>query len=184
MVRDVMPVAIMGTRSQLQRIVEMDKVVDALHIAIIDYLGRVSLGELSKRQSKELVQLVQVANALEHIGDRIATGLVTSAQKRIEEEVQVSLQTAEVLNEFHQMVLTALSDAMKAVNKQDPVLARDVRQRRKILSKYSRSVIEHGLDRLTADEPNRHNTYAREMEVMEIFDTVFSTARRIARTVS
>ena len=184
MVRDVMPVAITGTRTDLERIVEMDKVVDALHIAIIDYLGRVSLGELSKRQSKELVQLVQVANALEHIGDRIATGLVTSAQKRIEEEVQVSPQTAEVLNEFHEMVLTALSDAMKAVNKQDAILAKDVRQRRKMLSKYSRYVIEHGLDRLTADEPNRHRTYAREMEVMEIFDTVFSTARRIARTVN
>jgi phosphate:Na+ symporter len=184
MVRDVMPVAITGTRTDLERIVEMDKVVDALHIAIIDYLGRVSLGELSKRQSKELVQLVQVANALEHIGDRIATGLVTSAQKRIEEEVQVSPQTAEVLNEFHQMVLTALSDALKAVNKQDAILAKDVRQRRKMLSNYSRYVIEHGLDRLTADEPNRHKTYAREMEVMEIFDTVFSTARRIARTVN
>jgi phosphate:Na+ symporter len=184
MVRDVMPVAITGTRSELERIVEMDKVVDALHIAVIDYLGRVSLGELTKRQSKELVQLVQVANALEHIGDRIATGLVTSAQKRIEEEVRVSPQTAEVLNEFHQMVLTALSDAMKAVNNQDVILAKDVRQRRKMLSKYSRNVIEHGLDRLTADEPNRHKTYAREMEVMEIFDTVFSTARRIARTVS
>jgi phosphate uptake regulator len=89
-----------------------------------------------------------------------------------------------VLNEFHQMVLTALSDAMKAVNNQDVILAKDVRQRRKMLSKYSRNVIEHGLDRLTADEPNRHKTYAREMEVMEIFDTVFSTARRIARTVN
>jgi hypothetical protein len=42
--------------------------------------------------------------------------------------------------------------------------------------------ITNGLDRLTADEPNRLNTYAREMEVMEILDGVFTIARRIART--
>jgi len=182
MVRDVMPAAIVGSRADLVRIAEMDKVVDALHIAIVGYLGQISLHALSKRQSRELVQLVQVANALEHIGDRIATGLVTSANKRIDEDVRVSPQTAEVLNSFHEMVLDALSDALRAVVKQDSELARDVKQRRKELHRFSREAIEHGLGRLTADEPNRLNTYAREMEVLEIFDTVFSTARRIART--
>jgi phosphate:Na+ symporter len=182
MVRDVMPAAIIGSRTDLMKIADMDKVVDALHISIIEYLGQISLQALSKRQSKEMVQLVQVANALEHIGDRIATGLVTSANKRIDEDVRVSPETAEVLNGFHQMVLSALSDALKAVTKQDSELAHEVKQRRKELNRFSREAIEHGLDRLTADEPNRLNTYAREMEVMEIFDSVFSAARRIART--
>ena len=153
-----------------------------MHIALIDNLGRVSLQNLSKRQSKELVQLVQVSNALEQICDRIATTLVASAQKRIEDEVIVSPQTAEVLNDFHGQVLAALNDALKAIVNQDAELAKEVRRRRKEFSRLSRDVIEHGLDRLTADEPNRLNTYAREMEVMEIFDSVFSTARRIART--
>ena len=40
----------------------------------------------------------------------------------------------------------------------------------------------HGLDRLTADEPNRLNTYAREMEIMEILDGVLVAAQRIALT--
>jgi hypothetical protein len=34
----------------------------------------------------------------------------------------------------------------------------------------------------TVEEPNRLKTYGREMEVMEIFDGVFSMARSIART--
>ena len=182
MVRDVMPVAITGTRAELQQIADMDKVVDALHIAVIDYLGQISLSNLSERQSKELVQLVQVTNALEQVGDRIATGMVTSANKRIDEEVTVSPQTAEVLNEYHETVLLAFSDSLKAINKQDAVLAKQVRQRRKGLSKMTHSVIEHGLDRLTADEPNRLKTYAREMEVIELFDVIFSISRRIART--
>ena len=46
----------------------------------------------------------------------------------------------------------------------------------------SRELAAHGLDRLTADEPNRLKTYAREMEIMEILEGIFSIARRIART--
>jgi phosphate:Na+ symporter len=182
MVSDIMPAAIQGTRADLERIAEMDKVVDALHRAIIEYLGQISLANLSKRQSRELLQLVEIANALEQIGDRIATGMVTSATKRIDEDVIVSAKTAQALSEYHAMVVTALKDALKAITTQDSTLAKQVRQRKKELKLRSRDLVEHGLDRLTADEPNRLNTYAREMEIMEILDIVFAIARRIART--
>jgi phosphate:Na+ symporter len=72
MVRDIMPVAIAGSRADLNRVAEMDKVVDALHIAIIEFLGKISLSNLSERQSRELMQLAEIANTLENIGDRIA----------------------------------------------------------------------------------------------------------------
>ncbi len=182
MVVDIMPAAITGTRQDLERVAGMDRAVDALHRAIIEYLGKISLANLSKRQSKELMQLVEVANALEQIGDRIATGMVTSATKRIDEDVTVSAETAQALIEYHEMVVATLKDALKAVVSQDSALAKQVRQRKKSFSRMSRSLLEHGLDRLTADEPNRLNTYAREMEIVEIFDIVFSIARRIART--
>jgi hypothetical protein len=56
-----------------------------------------------------------------------------------------------------------------------------VRGRKKDFSALSRSIAAHGFERLTADEPNRMRTYAREMEVVEILDGVFTIARRIAR---
>ncbi|NCF62459.1 MAG: Na/Pi cotransporter family protein [Gammaproteobacteria bacterium] len=182
MVREIMPAAITGTRADLEQVAEMDRVVDALHIAIIEYLGKISLANLSKRQSKELMQLVEITNGLEQIGDRVATAMVTSANKRIDEEVSVSAQTAEVLINYHAMVVATLNDALKAVTSQDPVLAKEVSRRKKDFSEMSRNIMEHGLGRLTADEPNRLKTYAREMEVMEILDGVFTVSRRIART--
>ena len=182
MVKDIMPVAISGTRTELKRVAAMDKVVDALHIAIIEFLGKISLTNLSTRQSKELMQLAEITNGLEQIGDRIATAMVTSANKRIDEEVSVSPQTAKVLNDYHAMVVATLNDALKAVASQDSELAKQVSRRRKDFSEMSRSIVAHGLDRLTADEPNRLNTYAREMEVMEILDGVFTISRRMART--
>ncbi len=182
MVKDIMPVAISGTRADLERVAAMDKVVDALHIAIIEFLGKISLVSLSTRQSKDLMQLAEITNGLEQIGDRIATAMVTSAHKRIDEEVSVSPQTAKVLNDYHAMVVATLSDALKAVATQDSGLAKQVSRRKKDFSEMTRNIAAHGLSRLVADEPNRLKTYAREMEVMEILDGVFSVARRIART--
>ena len=182
MVAAIMPAAITGTRSDLERVAAMDKVVDALHITIIEYLGKVSLKKLSTRQSDELMQLVAIANDLEHIGDRIATGMVTSAGKRIDEDVIVSPETAELLNDFHEVVSSTLDDAIRSVTKQKPKLAKKVRLRKKDFLEMSSSIAEHGFGRLTADEPNRLNTYAREMEVVEILEGVFIVARRIART--
>jgi len=182
MVSAIMPAAITGSRDELERVAAMDKVVDALHIAIIHFLGQISLVKLSTRQSDELMNLVEVANDLEHIGDRIATGMVTSAHKRIDEDVNVSPETAEVLIEYHAVVLETLDGALKSVAKQKPKLAKRVRGRKKDFSQLSRSIAAHGFDRLTADAPNRLKTYAREMEVVELLEGVFTIARRIART--
>jgi phosphate:Na+ symporter len=180
MVTQIMPLAISGSRVELEEVAARDKVVDARHMAIIDFLGQVSLAKLSKRQSKELIQMAEVANSLEHIGDRIATGMVTSAMKRIDEEVSVSPQTAEILSDYHALVSSTLVDALKAVVNQDSELAAEVRNRKKGVARLSREISSHGLERLTADEPNRLKTYAREMEIIEILDDIFAVARRMA----
>lgn len=181
MVRAVMPVAITGSRNDLQKVAAMDKVVDALHFAIIEYLGKISLVHLSKKQSKELMGLVETANDLEHIGDRIATSMVTSARKRLDEEVSVSAETASVLIDFHGVVAETLEDAVESLVSEDSNLAKDVRSRKKDFTELTRDIAQHELGRLTADAPNRLNTYTREMEVVEILKGVFAISRRIAR---
>jgi phosphate:Na+ symporter len=182
MAKGIMPAAITGSRTELEQIAAMDKVVDARHLAIIEFLGKISLKTLSKRQSKEMLQLAELANNLEYIGDRIATGMVTSAHKRIDEEVSVSPQTAAVLTDYHSFVSSSLDDALKAVVNQDSELAQQVKRRKKDVNKMNRAIAAHGLGRLTADEPNRLKTYAREMELMELLDGIFTVARRIAAT--
>jgi len=124
MVSAIMPAAISGSRRQLETVAAMDKAVDALHIAIIEFLGKISIATLSSRQSSELMQLAEIANDLEHIGDRVATSMVTSAHKRIDEDVYVSPETAQMLTEYHTFVAMALDDALEAITKQDENLAR------------------------------------------------------------
>ena len=182
MVDAIMPLAISGTREQLAEFADRDKPVDALYRSIIDYLGKISVTNLSTTQSYQLMNLIQIANDLERIGDQMSIDLVNSARKRLDEKVKVSAPTAKILNKYHDEVVKALEGSLKAVADEDPVLARKVREMKASVVSMVENIARHGVERLTAKAPNRVATYAREMEIIEIFDSVFKVARRIART--
>lgn len=182
MVEAIIPVALSGTRPELEQLAAMDKVVDALHRAIISYLGKISLASLSGTQSGQLMVLIQIANDLEHIGDQVATNMTTSAGKRIDEGVVISEKTAKVIAEFHGEVVKALDGALEAVANEDQETAMAVRAMKGDVAQMGREIAVHGIERLTADAPKRLETYAREMELVEILDGMFKVARRIARS--
>ena len=182
MVREIMPVAVSGNRQELAHLKAKDKAIDTLHRAIIDYLGKVSVTNLSTAQSLRLMDLIQIANDLERVGDRVATDMVTSVHKRLDENVKISANTQKVLNAYHGEVVKALDGALKAVAGEDHNLAAEVRAMKSGMALMAHDISLYGLERLTIDEPNRLATYSREVEIVEILDSVFKVARRIART--
>lgn len=182
MVDGAMPLAIEGPRIRLDQLADRDRAVDALHEAVIGYLGEISLRRLSKAQSAQLVEMVGVANDLEQIGDLVARDLVVSSQKRLDDGVVVSPATARIIKRFHQAVLTALQGAVEAFEQGDASRAAAVREMKGALRELNHEVALHGIERLTAQAPRRAKTYAREVELIEILDDVFRLACRIARS--
>ena len=185
-VRDMLdtaiPAATSGTRLQLEQLEAMDRPVDALHRAIIGYLRKVSLSNLSTDQSNLLIALINIANDLEHIGDQIATNIVASSRKRIDENVVMSQPTAAAIAELHGKVAEALAEALRSLDQEDPARAATVRAMKQDLAEMLEEIARHQIARLQADEPRRLMTYAREIELIEILDDIFRTTRRIART--
>jgi phosphate:Na+ symporter len=178
----VIPTATSGSRLQLEQLEAMDRPVDTLHREIIGYLRKVSLSNLSNDQSDLLIALIKIANDLEHIGDQIATNIIASSRKRIDENVVISQPTAAAIAELHGKVAEALDEALKALDQEDPARAAKVRAMKQDLAEMIEKIARHGIARLQADEPRRLITYAREIELIEILDDIFKTTRRIART--
>lgn len=176
------PTVISGSRLDLDRLNAMDRPVDVLHREIIGYLRNVSLGNLSSDQSDQLIALIRIANDLEQIGDRIATNLVTSSKKRIDENVVISGPTTRVISDLHSKVMKALEHAVDALDKEDQDLAREVRAMKQDLVQMIDKITRHEIARLQSDEPKRLVTYAREIELVELLDDIFKIARRVART--
>ena len=176
------PVVTTGSPLQIDQLHVMDRPVDLLHREIVGYLRQISLGSLPTEHSDMLMALAKIANDLEHIGDLVSTSLVTSARKRIDENVVISPVTAEVIAGLHREVLEALDGALAALKDQDADIAEDVRELKDGFSKLVEQIASHEVDRLRTAEPRRLQTYTREIELTETFDDVFKIIRRIART--
>ncbi|TMV07248.1 Na/Pi cotransporter family protein [Ruegeria sediminis] len=185
-VRDMLAAAVptvtSGSPLQIDRLQVMDRPVDLLHREIIAYLRQISLGSLSVEQSDLLMALARISNDLEHIGDHVATGLVTSARKRIDENVVISPQTEAVIAGLHAKVLEAFDGSLLALKQQDSSLAAKVRKMKPEFAAMIEQIARHQVDRLRIEAPKRQHTYAREIELTETLDDIFKITRRIART--
>lgn len=182
MLRSSSSAAISGSAEDLRALEEMDADVDILHGHIVKYLGKISVRELSVEESAEVMQLIQVANHLEQIGDIVETNIVRIGTQRIEEGVVVSDETKAVIERFHAEVLTAFEAAMTAVREEDREAALIVKHMKKSMTELAEVTARHELNRLVADEPNRLQTFTREMEIIESMSRIYRLCRKIART--
>lgn len=181
-VDEAIPMAMTGTLADLGGLAKQKKNVDFLHRDIIEYLGKISVRDLSSSQSGQLMGLIQISNDLERVSARIATDLVMSSKKRLKKEIQVSSPTQKIIIKFHAEVLKATSGAVEAVVQEDKKLARQVRSMKGGLATMAEEIARHQVERLTVDEPHRLSTYALEMELVETLDSIFKIARRMSRT--
>ncbi len=181
MLRKSLEVNLSGSAEALEKLHAMDRPVDDLHRAILEYLGDVSKSRLSDAQSHDLMQLVSVANDLEHIADVIASDMVTSTRKRMQEHASITPYTAERLTEYHTRVAQALEGAVQSVITEDLEMATTVRNMKHDLVEMSRYISRTRFERLKSADSGI-GRYVREVELLELLDGIFKTARRIARS--
>jgi phosphate:Na+ symporter len=148
----------------------------------VKYLGQISTKELTNEQTRDVMDLLQVTNNLEQIGDILETNMVKIGLHRIEEEVVVSDETASIIERYHGKVFEALRSAIVAVREHDPEMALSVKDMKKSVADLAEETARHQIDRLVAKEPNRLQTFTREMEIIENLSRVYRLCRTIART--
>lgn len=181
MLRNALPANLSGSRAELEALSDMDQPVDDLHRAILGYLGDVSKSRLSEDQSRDLMQLVSVANDLEHIADVIGSHMVTSTRKRLNEGARISPDTAKRLGDYHGAVALALENAVQSVVTEDAEAASAVRDMKAELVEMSRYISRTRFARIKGADGGI-GRYVREVEMLELLDSIFKTARRIARS--
>ena len=128
------------------------------------------------------MRLAEVANDLEHIADRIATDIVTSARKRIEARAQLPPTALKPVMRLHEEVAAALRESVKAVVDSDDVLAAKVRAMKREVGVIAQQIESESVKRLSANPKAGLTGYVREVELIEILDGIFKLTRRIARS--
>jgi len=182
MLQKALPAAVSQSSRDLDLLEELDKPADDLHREILAYLGKISLTSLSSIEGRTLMRLAEVANDLEHIADRIATDIVTSARKRIVARVQLPPTALEPVMRLHGEVAEALRESVKAVVDNDAALATRVRTMKQEVGLLAQQIESESVKRLSANPKAGLTSYVREVELIEILDGIFKLARRIARS--
>jgi len=182
MLTAALPAVISGTEEDLEALEIMDTDIDILHGHIVQYLGKISTAELSAEESKQVVDLLQVVNYLEQIGDIIETNLVRIGRGRIEQNVVVSKKTQKVIQNYYAEVARALDAAVKAASEDDKAAALIVKNMKKTMAQLAQQSAQYQVERLVVDEPNRLETFTNEMEIFESLSRIYRLCRKIART--
>jgi len=183
MLAEIMPAILHGSIAKLDELQKVDERVDILHAEIVVYLGRISQLQLSKKQTAELVGLMDAVNDLENIGDVIEMNLVELGRRRIGKGIAISQTTQVVLSDFHQVVSDAVGAAIRAVSEDSYDDAQSVMGMKKEIMRITNSAATHEAQRLVVDEPHRIEAYTVEMDITEKLQRIFYFARRMARTV-
>lgn len=183
MVTLILPAVFKGDREELLAIRARDETVDLLHAQIIHYLGHLSRGALGEEDAWKLVSLMEAANDLENIGDVIETNLVTLGLQRLEDGIQVSVVTREVLEGFQKTVTKALDLALQAVGQRNKEAAEAVVSMKEAINSLADSATLHAARRLVADEPRRLEAYTLEVDIFKNQKRIYYFSKRMARGV-
>jgi phosphate:Na+ symporter len=177
-------VVISGSHEELAELVSMDHDVDRLHVAILEYARELGRGELTVADTTRIEDLIYAANHVETMGDLVKTNLVTQGLHRLEQNLQFSSQTQEIVRPLSDCISQAATDALRAFATEDVELARTVVTMKPEVKRLAQEAVDHLGARLLADEPNRVELFRIETEIISHMKRIFDNARRIAQRVA
>jgi phosphate:Na+ symporter len=181
MVRHGGRAALGGTGADLDAIEPMDAEVDAIRAAIVTYLADLGQREVSAKQSAEIARLLAATDELEAMGDVVEHGFVRIGRRRLDEHLDVSPATVEVIGALLDEVVANLEEAVEAVaeaNRQGVIALLDrapamKRRREEAMSRQAR--------RLTAQGPHRAAAYTRQVELISEIYRIHTLTKRLLR---
>lgn len=127
MVKDAGQALLAGKPSAVSKSINArEEVVDNLQAEIILYLSTLmAQGVLTQPQSTRLAGMLHVVNDIERIGDH-AVNISEFAIDRVEQGLEFSDEAKSELGDLFRRVDEVISDAVQALEKNDPALAQDV----------------------------------------------------------
>ncbi len=183
MVKQAIEPVFSGQEAELRDLEEMDEQVDEIHAGVIEYLGQLSVENLTSKQSKRVSDLLSAANYFENIGDMIETNLVDAGRTRLRLGLEMSQETREQLRGLHRRVHWAVETATQAIVFDDLQAAKEVRGAKEEIRGLTSDVEAHLSRRLVAPDPNRLEVFRIETELVESLNRMYYFAKRVARLV-
>lgn len=183
MVERALAVATHGSKEEIENLIKRDDEVDALHGAIVKYLGALSQENLNAKQSRHLSLLLSAANNIENIGDMVESNIMGAGQSRLESGLTFSEATEAKLVELHAKVCWALQLTLQALDASDAGMAEQVIHAKSSLNQLAKDLEFHLANRLTAEAEGRVALFKTESEIIEYLKRVYYFSKSISKSI-
>lgn len=182
MVSCTMPLINYFNEDAIERLNKMEQAVDSLYKKISSYVTSISSNSVSDELIQKSIQILYIANDLEHVGDLMIT-VSKNASKLHTENIDLSQEGFEEFEEIFNRVFTGFTNSIKAFELSDQALAtRVVKEHPKILRLEKELRYSH-FDRMQSGNPKTIATSAIHLDLIESMLRIDSHSVSIAQVV-
>lgn len=174
MYRPVMELLESGSAEQIERIRQLDAVINRKHTEIKLYIAEVNRGNLDKDQAREGLELTDVSINLEQIGDIITKGLMPLAERVAQKNLRFSAEGWSEMSALHARVGANLQMALNLLISADLDLARQLVREKEKMRDMERDSHHKHLDRLRSGKVESIETSDIHLDVVRAFKEINS----------
>lgn len=171
-----------GTEEDLVRLRQLDKRVDKVYSAIVDYLGHLSQVEITEKQSLLVHDYMVTANYMETIGDVVRGPFVYYGRQRLRiGEHLITFAKQPEFGELHDVVSETVAQSFQALGQGDHALADHVILEKNHVNHLADKAGEYLANNLETHDPERLNIFRTETDLVENLKRCYYYAKRISK---
>ena len=150
-----------------QKTQTMDKVVNLFDDEIKRYLTSLAREQLTEKESKRCIEIINFATNLEHIGDIITADLIHNiSQKKVMPRDKMSLQQREEINNLYQPVLKSFHLSMNVFSSGDISMARLLMAKKYKIGKREKELVVIHLNKLRDEVTYDSKLSALQLDIL------------------
>ncbi len=150
-----------------QKTQTMDKVVNLFDEEIKRYLTSLAREQLTEKESKRCIEIINFATNLEHIGDIITADLIHNiSQKKVVPRAKMSLQDREEINNLYQPVLKSFHLSMNVFSSGDISMARLLMAKKYKIGKREKELVVTHLNKLRDEVTYDSKLSALQLDIL------------------
>jgi phosphate:Na+ symporter len=166
----------------LDHLTEVERTIDTLYLEISKYVTSLGDGDLHEDFMNQCVQILYVANDLEHIGD-IMVLVVKNTRKLMMEDLELSHEGMDEIETLFTKAFDNFNLVLVAFDNMDPELATRVIKEHPVLQRLEKQLRYSHFDRMQCGNAKTFATSAIHLDLIEAILRVDSHTVNIAQCI-
>ncbi len=182
MLNRVVPLLKYGNDESLDRIAEVEKAIDSLYKQISKYVASLGNSDLQEDLMTKSIQILYVANDLEHIGD-IIENIGQQARKLSIEDLEFSEEGLNEIENIFNKTLNNFKLALKSFETMDPAVAINVIKEHPLIQRFEKELRYNHFDRMQCGNAKTVATTSIHLDLIESILRIEMHTMNIAQCV-